>query len=364
MDRPVATRLGIVFLVLVIMQPDCVRGIAGFSPAAQIYCSNTTSWYLFSPEKVQVVNMESICQGMNGSVIDTASLSVPCLINLLDQLPSEIKNEPFICIRYFGPFLSQAGLCSIAGSVIGISNTDDTKYHHLVCEARQKQDYQAYVTSSSEPTTTRNVAGVRFQQNTSTAWDDRGSNASGRSTAESKIPTALSETISPSSKTDSRVHISGQSMKSLTEETTSLQIDSSTPSPPVQQPSTGVSAIVAVAIGAGCFGVACLALLVIITLRFHHRQNSSKPTTQTGAVMENTGRQASTRRAELTANSAYGVGCSTNAGNSVSPTAIYEEINTAAEDYESVDSKTHHTSNDACEVPATKEHEHIYLNLY
>eukprot|EP00117_Sycon_ciliatum_P045890 scpid68290/ scgid1583/ len=134
MDRPVATRLGIVFLVLVIMQPDCVRGIAGFSPAAQIYCSNTTSWYLFSPEKVQVVNMESICQGMNGSVIDTASLSVPCLINLLDQLPSEIKNEPFICIRYFGPFLSQAGLCSIAGSVIGISNTDDTKYHHLVCE--------------------------------------------------------------------------------------------------------------------------------------------------------------------------------------------------------------------------------------
>eukprot|EP00117_Sycon_ciliatum_P037666 scpid53498/ scgid5868/ len=138
MDRPVATRLGIVFLVLVIMQPDCVRGIAGFSPAAQIYCSNTTSWYLFSPEKVQVVNMESICQGMNGSVIDTASLSVPCLINLLDQLPSEIKNEPFICIRYFGPFLSQAGLCSIAGSVIGISNTDDTKYHHLVCETQKK----------------------------------------------------------------------------------------------------------------------------------------------------------------------------------------------------------------------------------
>ncbi|XP_065194743.1 uncharacterized protein LOC135826037 [Sycon ciliatum] len=257
MDRPVAKRLGIVFLVLVIMQPDCVRSIA----------------------------------------------------------------------------------------------------------TEQKQVYQAYV-ASMDPTTTPNVAKVHFRRNTSTAWDGVGAKASGRSNTEGRIPTGLSETISPSALTDRIVHVSGQSMKSLTEETTSLQIDSSTPSPPVEQSSTGVSATVAGAIGAGCFGVVGLALLIIITLRFHHRQNSAKPTTQTGAVMENTGRQASTRRAELTANSAYGVGCSTNAGDSVSPTAIYEEINTAAKDYESVDWKTHHTSNDACEVPATKEHEHVYLTMY
>ncbi|XP_065195297.1 uncharacterized protein LOC135826622 [Sycon ciliatum] len=119
----------------------------GFSPAAQINCMNTTTWYVFSPEKVQVVNMESICQSMNGSVIDTASLSVPCIINLLDQLPSEIENEPFICIRYFGPFLSQAGLCNIAGEVIGISNTDGTRYHHLVCETQN--NYNEFSPSST-----------------------------------------------------------------------------------------------------------------------------------------------------------------------------------------------------------------------